>query len=175
MAITRAPNSDTLHNFEEIFEEAALNVIEAAGIDALKARSTDDRPIFDVAVAFTVGAADPVRQPRESTTPGIIRQEYFAYKGCKLEVQLTFNRELDPGTTLQNADSKFGEVRAKIRNVFRECKWPFRDENLLYYRVTKLRPDGTQNGVDTEKGRDLCTMSFEVDFTIPPDAWPVED
>jgi hypothetical protein len=176
MAITQAPDSDTLHAFEDIFEEAALTIIDEAGIDALKARSAENRPLFDVAVSFTVGGADEVRLPRISTSDGNpLRQEYYSYKGCKLEVQIAYNRALDPGGDVADADSKFGSVRAKLRNLFRQCKWPFRDENLKYYRVTKLRPDGTQNGTDDTKQRDICTLSWDVDFVIPPEAWPAED
>ncbi len=169
-----APSYETLFNFEEIFEAAGVAYIAAASIPALRARSKEEPAELNVAVSFELGPASGSKRIVDRHANGVPVVEYERYDSCVLEIQIVGNRFNDQGSAIEDIGTKLGEVRAKLRVLFRESRWPFRDDNLKYYRVSRLMPAGTQNGQTEKKDADVSTLRYLVDFAIMPDAWPAE-
>jgi len=173
--MAQAPNYDTLHNFEEIFEAAVADVINAASIPALAARAQDETAELQVSCVFEVGPASGSKRLVAYDDAGKPICEYERYDNCNLEIQIVANRFFDDGSEIPNVSSKLAEVRAKIRTLFRESQGALNDANLYYYRVNRIRPAGTQNGTTEKKEQDISTLRFSVDFCIMPDSWPAEE
>lgn len=161
-----APNTTQLFNFSEIFENAALSVLEAAGIEAFANYSPDKVPLNRASVSFTAGAADP--------TPQLVngKFEYLIYRGCVLEIEVTWDRTENPAT----ADTlrEISETAAVIRNAFRYSRWPLNQTNLKWYHVARIVPSGESRGLDQQRMCDVLTIRYSIDFEILRDAWPVE-
>jgi hypothetical protein len=180
----QAPNYDSLHNFEEIFEKAVADLINAAGIaglNALPARDEEelenDPAMLELAVQFEVGPASGSKKFLGFATiegKQVALCEFERYDNCTLEIQVSANRYEDTGSAIPEVRSKLAEVRAKIRTLMRERAWPLNDNNLKYYRVSRLQPNGGQTGVTQNKEKDVVTLRYAVDFCIMPDAWPAE-
>ena len=165
MPIPAASSWEELLDFEEQFEAAALAVIAGAAIPALVAKSAEEPAELNCAVNFIPGAATGSRQ----LVAG--RQEYDRYVGV-LELEVSGTRPFDAGSETAGVSTRLAEVRAKLRNLFRESQWPFNDDNLPFYRVSRLQPDGTVNGIIEATMQDTVLLRFKVEFGIQPGAWP---
>jgi hypothetical protein len=162
----RASNEIQIYNFQERFESAASELMRAADLASFGATATVALPEENVRVAFAVGpVADQVsRKPNGDLV-------YSKYENCSLEIEVAYPRDGD--TAGEDAEKKLNEAAAIIRVLLQWCRWPFHDENLLYYRVTKIRPSGETRGIDEGANLDLISLKFSVDFEIMPDAWPL--
>lgn len=168
-----APNLETLHNFEEIFEAATASALAAANVTAIQARSRAEVAVFDVACSFDIGGANETsKRITGIDVNGRNVWEYDRYDNCTLEIQVIGNRFTDAGSLVDDISTQLAEVRAKVRVAMRPANNPLNDSNLKYYRVSRIRPNGTQNGQTENKEREVSTLRFLVDFCIMPDAWP---
>ena len=161
-----APNTTQLFNFSEIFENAALGVLEAAGLDAFANYESGKVPLDRAAASFTCGAADQ--------TPHLVngKFEFLQYRGCTLEIEVTWDRLNNQATA--DTLSEISKTAAVIRNAFRYSRWPLNQTNLKWYQVSRIIPTGESRGLDQQRMCDVLTIRYTIDFEILRDAWPVE-
>lgn len=169
-----APNFVTLFDFEGRFEAAAQDVLETAGINSFISRQTDKLPTINTGVVFSVGPAldELTFLPLDVGQSPPPDQEYFRYTG-NLQLRLEVERDTQKPNSAAGVSSFFAEARSLIRRAFMRSQWPFRDSNLLYYRVSNIRPNGGTEGLDPVRNLDSLILQFEVTFAIMQDAWPV--
>lgn len=169
-----APNFATLFDFEGKFEAAAQTVLETAGINAFISRQTDKLPLISTGVVFSVGSAidELTFLPLDVGQTPPPSQEYFRYVG-NLQLRLEVERDTQKPPVSAGVSSFFAEARGLIRRAFMRSQWPFQDSNLLYYRVSNIRPNGGTEGFDSQRNVDSLILQFEVTFAIMQDAWPV--
>lgn len=167
-----APSLAALYDFESAFESAAQAVLQTSGINAFVSQQQAKLPIIYTGISFNVGAAyDELTILPIGGRAARDLQDYFRYSGgLELEISVTRDQAKDPDQA--GALSFLGQVRGLARGAFMMSQWPFNDVNLPYYRVSNIRPDGTNNGFDVRRNVDLVTLRFAVDFAIQPTAWP---
>ena len=161
-----APNTTQLFNFSEIFENASLGVIAAAGVEAFANYSEEKMPLNRASVSFTAGPADP--------TMALIngKHEHQVYRGCTLEIEVFWDRI--NGTQTADTLREISETAAVIRNAFRYSRIPLNRENLYWYNVARITPAGESRGLDQQRMCDILTLRYSIDFEILRAAWPVE-
>ncbi len=170
-----ASNFAELFDFEGHFEAAAQSVLADVGLAAFISRQTDKLPLINTGVLFSVGPAidELTFLPLGISQMPPRSQEYFRYVG-DLQIRLEIERDTAKPPDLAGVSSFFAQARSLIRHAFMRSQWPFRDSNLLFYRVSNIRPNGVTEGLDVVRNVDSLIMRFEITFAIMQDAWPQE-
>ncbi len=169
--MAQAPNWSALFDIEGHFESAAQGVLETAGLNAFISRQTDKLPLINTGIQFSVGPAiDELTLLPLDVGYTVPDQEYFRYVG-NLQLRLEVERDTQKPPDQAGVSSFFAQARSMIRRAFMRSQWPFRDTNLLYYRVSNIRPNGSTEGMDPVRNVDSLIMQFEVTFAIMPGAW----
>lgn len=172
-----APNIAALLDFEGNFEAAVTAVLTAALNSAAPvyiAEQAQKMAFENAAVGFDLGPAieeleqipKPDNWPADTPAP----QDYFRYTGVftvRIEVVLDQNT-----ATLAGLASLAGQLRGLIRAAFMRSVMPFTDANLPYYRVSDIRPNGTNTGTLQTRNTFFTELRFLVTFAIQPAAWP---
>lgn len=171
-----APNLTALYNFEGQFETAAQGILANVLIDAYKTNDPQVKlPVQHVAISFNLGPAiegEFAQLPKPASWPvgAPPPQEYFRYNGT-LEYRVQVPRdETDP--TTEGVDTLFEQIRGKLREEMMQSVRPFNEVNLPYYKVSRVRPDGANNGENAEGNADRMFLRFVITFEIRKDAWP---
>jgi hypothetical protein len=171
-----APDMETLLDFEGNFETAAQGVVTAAGLTNYIEAQQVKLPLLFSGILFDAGAAldeltfipKPPGWPADQAPP----QEYFHYDGT-LEFRISVPRDRNEDNVPNPlVPTMMGYCRARLRNYFRLCVAPFNATNLPYYRVSSIRPTGSQHGYESARNLDFQNVRFAVRFAIIPDAWP---
>lgn len=165
-----APNYIQLFNFEEIFEQATKTVLATAGFAAV--HESGGGAVLELekaTVSFTLGAANP--DYYVTTNAEGDKQEYARYDGCQLEIAISCPRD-DNAPTTSDTLTQIAYMAALVRKTMRESERPLDDDNLQWYCVHKLRPDGETKLVDERTNTDVRVLRYSLDFEIMPAAWP---
>lgn len=176
--ITKAPNDKALFNFTGHFEQAANGVIaDALSVPVALPGGSSILPQENVVVSFTLGPASGNMFMRAPEGPC----EYSQYTGCGLSITVTvpWDREITDATKPDEIAAIIAEYRtrmnsytAALRQAFSATQVPFREENLHYYLVSRCQPNGEEQGMNEQQDAHVTVMRWEIDFEIPPEAFP---
>lgn len=169
-----APSMDELMEFEGNFELAAATALATSGVTAFIEATQAKLPLIYTGIGFDAGTAlddltftpKPAGWPVDREPP----QDYFHYDGT-LDFRISVPRDKNASPN-PDVDTLMGFCRARIRGYFRLSVGPF--VGLLpYYRVSSIRPLGSQHGYEAQRNIDFQNLRFGVRWAIVPDAWPL--
>lgn len=169
-----APNLAALFDFEGQFETAASAVLEASGINAFISQDPKKLPLINTGITLETGPALdqlfflPIATGQ--TVPN--EQEYMRYTAT-LVLEVSVNRDTQRQPAFEGVTTFLAQTRSLVRAAFMRSQWPFDDTNLPYYRVSDIRPMGTNDGSDEVRNVDLISLRFVITFAIQPTAWPI--
>ena len=170
-----AANLYQLFAFEDQIQVAAKAVLEAAQLTPVFTRGDVSR-ITDAGylVRFTRGAATGAQGqiPATALTEISNRMEFVQFQGT-LDIVIALPRPSN--TIVSNTDGIYREIGALIGKVsaeFLRIKLPFTGSNLPYLDVSEILPQPAEWGVDEDHNLDVCTLSWQVTFSIKQSAWP---
>lgn len=170
-----APDLPTLLDFEGQFELAAQKVMQAAGVLSFIDQQADKLPIINTGIAADLGSAfDELTQlalPSTWDPNSAPPQEYFRYT-LNLELRVEVPRDQNQPSPAPIVDTMLRTIRGQIRAAMLRIFFPFNDSNVPYYRVSDIRPSGTQTGFESARNVDFCALRYVITFTIQPTAWP---
>lgn len=171
-----APNLTTLFDFEGQFEKAADEILANVLIDAYQTGGDQQLPLVNTGVFFDLGPAvegkfaqlsPPSTWPTGEAGP----QEYFIYT-ASLEFRVEVPRD-DRAPTTTGVDTMLSQIRGKLREEMMQCVHPFNDTNLPYYKVARIRPDGSSSGESgPPRNADRAFIRYAINFEIKKNAWP---
>lgn len=159
-----AQNLKQLLDFETQFETALAGIVEdeleiAASVIHL---TLDQDEMATPRVEITVEINEAQDQPTLRSTPAVL--DYSRYSGTVTMVVVS-------DATIIGSQTTHREYRAKLRAAMLISRVDFNAVNLPYYEVVYLRPTGTN--YETDGMHAMSTLTFEMNFVIKPDAWPV--
>jgi hypothetical protein len=169
-----APNLATLLDFEGQFETAAAGILTAIMVNAYATGEDQQIALEKSGISFDLGPAlegkfaqlpKPASWPANAPAP----QEYFIYD-ASLTFEVGVPRD-DQGTDVEGVTNKLSEIRGKLREVMMQSVRPFNEVNLPYYKVARIRPDGSSSQ-QGDKNRDTAFLRFSLRFEIRNTAWP---
>ncbi len=176
-----APNLTALYDFEGQFESAAQAILADVLINAYVSGQDEQMPTPKTAIAFDLGPALENRfspLPKPASWPALDAygkpkdnpREYFIYSAA-LEYRVEVPRD-DRQPTIAGVTSMLSQIRGKLREVMMLCVRPFNEENLPYYKVIRIRPNGANMGVNATGNADIVFLRYDLSFEIRPTAWP---
>lgn len=160
-----AASLEALHDFEGQFSVAAREILVAGGFPAARADGDPSKKPDEVtATKFVVGESTGERAFTAENKP-----VYSTYLGS-LEVLITRRRDDNEEVAVDGINRRLGQSIAKIRALFLESEEPFTAAALPYYRVTDIKPAAPDYAF--EDRIDVVVLSWDITFSIAPDAWP---
>lgn len=147
-----------LYKFENAIETAVKNALIDEDITAIKTRDADVKttPLADVRFTLTAG------------------QRYYKVlaNGTQRDAKFKGLVEVSIVTDRANNDEDHDTIVSTTRNLiydFNDTLNPL----LTYHAILDVVESGTPREIDSEKNHDVSRVSFEIDFCIRTDCWPM--
>lgn len=154
-----------IYAFENNFERAVEQVLDAAGIPAFIEKTRETLPATRVEITFASGEAinEAVLENRE---------QVYDFFNARLTLRIVTERPEEQPSLISGVASLHEEWAAQVRAALEERAVPFTTANLPYYTVTTIRQLGTARDLDPRWLEDYTRIEFLVQFGIRSDAWP---
>ena len=160
-------------NYEAQIEHALVETLVTDGLPAFAPRGCTVLPDTHVAVTCDVEAADGLALTNNRNPDSI---EFVRQQGTVTFAISTKRPRLAPASPIEyfagvreRHESFIGRIRATM--LYRSR--PFTAGNLPWYAVSHIRQTGLAREVEGQAGIDVTTLTYEIEFTIRDEAWPV--
>lgn len=169
-----APSEKILYNFANNFERAAESILAAAGLPALIQGANGTLPESRVEIIFQRG--EPLNEGFRPDGRAV-----YDYWSGSLAFRIVTIRPETERSLLPGVSTLHEEFAATVLMLFAQ-QWSadpeeyltaFNSTNLPYYVVKKLRPGTEQRDLDPRWLEDYTRHTYQVEFGIRSDAWPV--
>ena len=157
-----APDSGILYNFGDNFAQAGAAILNADGIPAFAVRLSQQLPKNRVDVEATGFARKSLQQ--SYTHQGIPFFNHFAG---------TIRTIIATQRATPEFAAKHGIWVGRIHWLFSQPAQKWTPIVLPYYEVLALVLVGTTTVEDEKRESDLTQCDWEVEFAIPPTAYPI--
>jgi len=163
-----ADSFDDIYNIEPAIEAAIKYVVE----------------LHEIRVVTTNEASDETQETRPRVHVQYIHSDLYQsnsgapyYRSRLFSGQLNVLVVSNPENSDNGGIAQHGQLRAKLRNVMAKLR---RDlivtypEQLPYHTVENIVEQGTSSAITPQDGVLTSQMSFELQVSVKPDAWPAE-
>jgi uncharacterized protein YlxP (DUF503 family) len=159
-----------IYSFESVISSACKNVLQSAGLTAYTSFDAPNlrksRPRVDVEVRVGAQLNPPIVQLVDNGT--IFERRNAAWTG-----QIIFHIITD---TTQPGKQSHSDYRAEVRNILAVLQDRVNELFLVQHMIHHpMVETGTAHQANTDKGYEITTVTFDMNFSIQKDAWSLLD